>query len=291
MESLKENCDPNDVSWTDSPTLMLIEAASAGIEAAQKELKRRQARMAAEIGAEIAFKASLVKHLPGRHDQQSHAGGRGGASTIRVSGERNWSEKDEADADAVYAEKYDYDKVGESRPVWDVAYYAGDGYSTINPKLRGQDYRTTIFTPEELDRNIARIDEAIAGSPNLVGDKNLYRIYDNDLLDRLEEGDTVVDAGFLSTTRVNIAAPENRALRDGLGKISPSKDTVAVIMPNPKGKGKGLLVDKYMQKQKQAVTPIVAREKEVLLPRDTALTFLGFQEENGERLALFERAD
>lgn len=49
MESLKENCDPNDVSWTDSPTLMLMEAASAGITAAQKELDRRQAQMAKDL--------------------------------------------------------------------------------------------------------------------------------------------------------------------------------------------------------------------------------------------------
>lgn len=49
MESLKESCDPNDVSWKDSPTLMLIEAASAGITAAQKELDRRQARIKREL--------------------------------------------------------------------------------------------------------------------------------------------------------------------------------------------------------------------------------------------------
>lgn len=243
-----------------------------------------------EAQSQLAFKASLVKHLPGRHDQQSHAGGRGGASTIRVSGERNWSEKDEADAEAAYTEKYESGTPPDRRPDY-VGYYAGDGYQTINPKLRGQDYRETIFSSEELDTQIEGIDRAIANSPDLVGDKNLYRIYDNDLLDRLEEGDTVVDAGFLSTTRVDITAPENRALRDGLGKISPSKDTVAVILPNPKGKGKGLLVDKYLKKNKQPTTPITDREKEVLLPRDTSLTFLGFQEKGEERIALFERAD
>ena len=239
---------------------------------------------------------TLVKHLPGRHDQQSHAGGRGGASTIQISGERNWSSKDEANAEAVYSEKYDYDKVGESRPVYDVNFYAGDGYMYINAKLRGRDdwwrgrgLDNTIFTDEQIDRNVARIDEAIAGAPNLVGDKNLYRIMDNEVLDKLNEGDQLIDKGFLSTTRVDITS--DKTLRDGLGKISSSADTVAVILPNRKGNGKGLLVDRYVKAQKQPMSGVAEKEKEVLLPRDTPLTFLGYQEKGSERVAIFERAD
>lgn len=49
MESVKESCDPEDVGWTTSPTLMVIEAADAGITAAQKELDRRNARLKRDL--------------------------------------------------------------------------------------------------------------------------------------------------------------------------------------------------------------------------------------------------
>lgn len=232
---------------------------------------------------------TLGKHLPGRHDQQTHAGGRGGVETLQIPESQNWTTEQEKTAEEKYEKEYAPQQGLEPETVEAVKGYAGNGYVAINGYLRGQEY-PEMYEEEMMDFMISDLDNAILDAPNLVGDTNLYRVFDNQVLENLQEGDTLIDKGFLSTTRIDITAGENSTTRLELGNISASHDTVAVILPNSKKNGVGLLVDQYLSAQGEIITPSAEREKEVLLPRETPLTFLGFAEGELERIAIFERA-
>jgi hypothetical protein len=84
----------------------------------------------------------------------------------------------------------------------------------------------------------------------------------------------------------------SESTRDWLGRIDSTPDTVAVILPNASKSGKGLALDIYKdllgEPQGQS-----SREKEVLLPRNTPLKFIGYKTDVGSeaRVAVFERAD
>jgi hypothetical protein len=80
--------------------------------------------------------------------------------------------------------------------------------------------------------------------------------------------------------------------------ISESNDRTAIILPSPSGKGKGLAVD-YM---KNAVSDLFTNtstansEKEVILPRNTSIKYMGLKEvgkgtENSMVVAVFQRMD
>jgi hypothetical protein len=77
-----------------------------------------------------------------------------------------------------------------------------------------------------------------------------------------------------------------------MGGISQTSDTVAVILPNASGTGKGLAVDIYRTSVDDTST-ISDTEKEVLLPRNTPLKFLGYKTDVGTeaRVAVFQRMD
>ena len=152
-------------------------------------------------------------------------------------------------------------------------------------------------------RDVEALDKLISEAPELYtdskgmpqkifGDKNLYRVFSDNVLSQLNEGDIFQDKGFLSTTRIDITHDEQSSARTWMGGISPSQDTVAVILPNESKSGKGLAVDMY-RTAVQDTSAVSADEKEVLLPRNTPLKFIGYKTDVGNeaRVAVFQRMD
>jgi hypothetical protein len=109
----------------------------------------------------------------------------------------------------------------------------------------------------------------------------------------LDPGDVFIDKGFMSTTRTNVT--ENATLRNALGEIGSGNDTVTVILPSPSKSGKGLAVDTFLTSRGLDGTgEFWGKESEVLLPRDTALLFLGMStstDHQGKPIAIFQRMD
>lgn len=136
------------------------------------------------------------------------------------------------------------------------------------------------------------LDTLIDKSPSLFGDKTLYRVYSDRVLEGLQEGDVVTDKGFMSTTRIDVTREENSSARDWMGGISETPDTVGIILPNASKSGKGLAVDIYRTSVVDTST-VSDTEKEILLPRNTSLKFIGYKTDVGTeaRVAIFQRLD
>lgn len=244
-----------------------------------------------------AFYVEVKKH--GTHDQKTHAGGRGGSSSATWSKENNFTfNYDESmKIKNAYEDRYSpttrYSEGEENEEYNAVDFYVADGYEEMNAYSRGK-LEVDSVTGEIIEKSNSQVDNAIANSPDIVGDKNLYRVYSNRVIEDLQPGDTIVDKGFLSTTRVDLTGTSlsSRNTRAGLGSIKESADTVAVIIPSPTKTGKGLIVDAFLPANGNNDMGLIwQKEFEVILPRNTALTFLGFQEGEMERVAVFQRND
>jgi hypothetical protein len=156
---------------------------------------------------------------------------------------------------------------------------------------------------ERTQKDVEALDKLISEAPELYtdekgmpqkifGDKNLYRVFSDNVLSQINEGDIFQDKGFLSTTRIDITHEAQSSARSWMGGISPSQDTVAVILPNESKSGKGLAIDMY-RTAVQDTSTVADDEKEVLLPRNTPLKFLGYKTDVGTeaRVAVFQRVD
>jgi SPP1 gp7 family putative phage head morphogenesis protein len=271
----------------------------------------------------------MEKHAPGKHDQKTHAGGRGGSGSYSASPNaisalndndlrrsKNYNEQEDNGA-LIYTRHYREPTRSDITETMAVYNYGEEGYKDINRYARTGELEPNMWTGEtdtmrtELDGKIALIDKAIEESPDVFGDKNLYRVTSSRLLDDLQPGDTFIDKGFLSTTRIDISDKANTVTRIQLGNITATEDTVSVILPSPSGQGKGLALDFFLEQKgwledKMGSDSHYNREKEVLLPRGTPLLFLGFTETTGalpsgsmlvplpkgpERVAVFQRMD
>jgi hypothetical protein len=145
---------------------------------------------------------------------------------------------------------------------------------------------------ENTQKDVEALDSLIDKSPVLFGNKTLYRVFSDRALEGLKEGDVLTDRGFLSTTRIDVTQEGQSSARSWMGGISNTSDTVAVILPNESGTGKGLAVDIYRTVVDDTSTTSDT-EKEVLLPRSTPLKFLGYKTDVGTeaRVAVFQRMD
>lgn len=255
----------------------------------------------------------VAKHQAGKHDQKTHGkGGSYSASSDAIRAftndelrrSKNYNELEDR-GDLIYTRHYREPNNSDISQTMAVYNYGEEGYRDINQYARGNMEDSTIAS--ELDRRIALIDKAIEESPDVFGDKNLYRAVSSRLVDDLQPGDTFIDKGFLSTTRIDITDRANISARAQLGNITVGKDTVSVILPSPSGEGKGLALDFFLEQKgwledKLGSDSHYGREKEVLLPRETPLLFLGFTTTTGslpagwiesepERVAVFQRMD
>jgi hypothetical protein len=225
----------------------------------------------------------VLKH--GEHDQSSH----GSWAT------NNFDEETQGDeAQGNYFDKYGMKTDGSKEPVGisrdeirSLDDYTGDGYKKINQYLRlggTSPYEEGSYYDRESlginENRVADLDKLIEESPDLFGDKNLYRVFASEVLQDLNNGDVLTDRAFLSTTRVDITSEKGLEVLENLQMISEADDRTAIILPSPSRSGKGLAVD-YM---KNAVSDLFANvstasdEKEVILPRNTPLKYMGLKE-------------
>ena len=238
--------------------------------------------------------SSVVKH--GEHDQSSHGSWASGNFNEIYDGEKTQN---------TYFDTYGIKTDGSKEPVGitrgEIAalnFYTGDGYKDINNSAR-----FGVVHPEEsveaiIQDRISNLDTLIEEAPEFFGDKNLYRVFDKSITDTLEVGDVLTDKGFMSTTRVDITREEGLDVLQNLQMIRVTDDTPSIILPSESKRGKGLAVD-YL---KNAVVDLfdnvstANNEREVLLPRNTSLKFMGYdlvsiRDGDPMKVAIFQRMD
>ena len=242
-------------------------------------------------------KSGVQKH--GSHNQKTHGGKGGGGgeastSAMMAFNDENyrmiddWDSEDNKKLTTAYKDRYTENTDENVSGELAVENYATSGYFDINRTARG-----TLSSDTNMENRISVLDKTIEESPDMFGSTNLYRVTSDRLITDLEPGDTFVDKGFMSTTRTNLT--RNASARNALGELSGSDDTVSIILPSPSKSGKGLAVDKYLTARGQdGSVQFWGKEKEVLLPRDTALLFLGMStstDHQGKPIAIFQRMD
>jgi hypothetical protein len=234
----------------------------------------------------------VLKH--GEHDQSTHGSWATG----------NFNEETEGEgAQGNYFERYGFDtKTGEPtgvsiEGVRALDFYTGDGFSDINNNLRFGP-KGDRMADERVAEIISDMDKLIDDAPEMFGDKNLYRVFSTRVLSSLEEGDILTDKGYLSTTRVDITSKEGLETLQNLQVMRETDDTAAVILPSESKSGRGVAVDYLKNAVSDKFTNIGTAnyEKEVLLPRNTSLKFMGYQKVNAGTdnvmdVAVFQRMD
>ena len=108
----------------------------------------------------------------------------------------------------------------------------------------------------------------------------------------------MTDKGFMSTTRVDITSEAGLEVLQNLQLIRVTDDRPSIILPSESKTGKGLAVD-YMKNAVVDLFNNVAtanNEREVLLPRNTSLKFMGYKKINEGKddvmdVAVFQRLD
>ena len=248
--------------------------------------------MSITIAFPIGYKP-VLKH--GDHDQSSHGSWASGNFNEIYDGEKGQN---------TYFDNYGIKTDGSREPVGitkdEIAalnFYTGDGYKDINNSAR-----FGVVHPEEsveaiIQDRITNLDALIEQSPDMFGDKNLYRVFDKSITDTLEVGDVLTDKGFMSTTRVDITREEGLDTLQSLQMIRVTDDTPSIILPSESKTGRGLAVDylKNAVSDKFENVSAAANEKEVLLPRNTSLKFMGYNTVSisGEpmKVGVFQRMD
>jgi len=235
----------------------------------------------------------VLKH--GEHDQSSHGSWATGNFNEETEGEN---------AQNRYFETYGVEiktnePVGiEKSEIEALNFYTGDGYTDINNSAR-----FGVVHPEEsvetiIQDRISNLDTLIEQSPDMFGDKNLFRVFDKSLIDTLEKGDVLTDKGFMSTTRVDITSEAGLEVLQNLQLIRVTDDRPSIILPSESKTGKGLAVDYLKNAISDKFTNVATanNEKEVLLPRGTSLKFMGYKKINQGKddvmdVAVFQRLD
>lgn len=241
----------------------------------------------------IRDEEDVKKH--GEHDQSSHGSWASGNFDEETQGET---------AQNTYFDTYGIKTDGSNEPVGisrnqinSLNDYTGEGYTKINAFLRGRG-DTGSGSLTAIEGKIPDIDKLIEEAPDLFGDKNLYRVFDKNLVDTLKEGDVLTDKGFMSTTRVDITSKEGSEVLQNLQIIRLTEDRASVILPSESKTGKGLAVDYLKNSVSDLFTNVATanNEKEVLLPRNTSLKFQGYKKLNqgtddAMEIAVFQRMD
>lgn len=243
----------------------------------------------------LVFSHIVTKH--GSHNQKTHGrsgGGKASTSAMRAFNDRNYRMIDDVSSDymgevsAIYLEQYSENTDENINAEFRVENYVSSGYSSINATARGE----KDFNPSD-EAKIRVLDRAIEAGPDAFGDKNLYRVTSDRLITDLQPGDIFIDKGFMSTTRTNLTT--NAEARNQLGEIGSSVDSVTIILPSPSRTGDGLALDTFLTSRgKDGSGEFWGKENEVLLPRNTALLFLGMSDttdHQGKPIAIFQRMD
>jgi hypothetical protein len=241
----------------------------------------------------IRDEEEVAKH--GDHDQSEHGTWASGIMNDLVTLGAFDEESEYDSALMTYSERYGVDKEGKIVGVETFEHdaidsYSQEGYKNINAYLRESRSVGGESYGKFLQQKVDGLDSLIDKAPDMFGDKTLFRVVDNFVLEKLTPGDTMVDKGFLSTSRIDLTRDTNT--RTALGEIYDTPDTVAVILPSPSKSGKGIAVDIYRTSVNDT-SSVSDREKEVLLPRNTPLKFIGYKTDVGSeaQVAVFQRVD
>jgi hypothetical protein len=247
----------------------------------------------------IRFEPGLIPVLKhGEHDQSTHGNWALSENYPDLLTLGTFDEESEYDsALAVYSERYGLDEDGKIVEPTTFEHdaidsYSQEGYKNINAFLRNpRGFEDSApYEIKFLQQKVDGLDSLIDKAPVMFSDKTLFRVVDDFVLAQLAPGDILRDKGFLSTTRIDITRDTD--VRDALGEIYDTPDTVAVILPSPTKSGKGIAVDLYRTSVNDT-SSVSDREKEVLLPRSTDLLFLGYKRGIGseDKVAVFQRVD
>jgi len=165
----------------------------------------------------VPSEAPILKHAPGKHNQQNHAGGRGGKVYNDLK-EFVIDQRSEHPVDSqAYDEKIDKITLSQTGPNGELlpsenrmavlAYQGNIGYK-INEALRDPQISETGY-----QKYIDGLDKTIASAPALSQKITVYRGVqsnvgrDNEFWRSMEVGDVIEDKGFVSTSlRPSLAA-------------------------------------------------------------------------------------
>jgi len=198
----------------------------------------------------------FAKH--GSHNQKTHGGKGGGSSSGQGIGYKASDKHPKAqDSDGRYA---------------DVEYYTSSGYSDINNLLR-TGAEPELGTKKEAREYIKSLDTEIAKT-SAPRDMILYRgVTGVEKFDKLKEGQTYTDKGFVSTTTERGSVTEFMSTAEG-GRFDsrPVEKGVVLEISVPEG-GNVLSVQNYFKDLSGRYGPSegILSEKEHILPR--GLTF------------------
>jgi len=214
----------------------------------------------------IGTKELIVKHLPGVHDQQTHAGGR----------KKQYADLNDFKEDmgniVSYETRKQLEQVSESQEMETPTQtelnmlqdYQGDAYNYVNAELRSG---KGLTNEEDIDIT-ANLDSLIEKAEPLDMELVAFRgVKDPSFLASLEEGDSFVDPAFSSTSLTHgialsfagyEAPPENQGI---LLQIDLPPGTRG-LFPNSALKGKN--------------NPF-AGENEFILPRNTKYKLISKQ--------------
>jgi len=159
--------------------------------------------------------------------------------------------------------------------------YLGSGaVEHINPWLRS----TRAIYPEEKNvttLKIASLDSLISKVPEVRSETPLFRMFNKNVVEKMEIGQVFKDRGFLSTSFADVTDPKNIKLRNEMNFMQPT-GVIGRIVPN--GHYSGLSVNHVQQDM------FYKHEKEFLMPRGSEFRYLGLgKTPSGETVMDFER--
>jgi len=208
----------------------------------------------------------IEKHAPGKHDQKTHAGGRGGSG----SGESSLSQGAIIDIMNQQRTPEFLGKISDDEMLAIQDYQSGSGaYGAVNLALREGDDRLFSSEKATADRIIPRLDSVIADAPPLKEEMTTYRgiwgAEETATFTSMKPGDTFTDLGFTSTSM-------NRRIAENFARSDKANAGVVLEIVNPKG-SKGI----FPLAIRTEMTPQYVfdlSENEWLIPRGSAFRVL-----------------
>lgn len=228
------------------------------------------------VGLILIKKKDVAKHLAGRHSQQSHAGGR--SKGILLTSDSIKPKYGDDYAFGIKMENDDWDD--EELAV--IGYQDGDSdfinaYARASTPRELEDvirYAPYPLSDAEVEQKISYLDRAISQAPLMEENAILYRVMDQDVLEKLSIGTVFKDKGFTSTTIRDLTSPNGKAMLDKLSHLNPFDNKPKAVMQINNGSfTQGLFVNGYLN----AHTNSYASELEMLLPRNMELKYTGIE--------------
>ena len=139
----------------------------------------------------------LAKHAPGKHNQQNHAGGRGGGNSSVSSRTFTAGQDDEIQASLKEDQGSYIDTLSEEQLKSVAGYQAEGTYDVVNGYLRGE---SDVISQE--DKQLIETFDGVIEGASLQYNTTVYRgVSDTDgKFTQLKVGDTILENGYSSTS-------------------------------------------------------------------------------------------